>query len=202
MKTVLVHGYAGETRMSIFRPPLDETGGFYGFRDAIDKQEATAFPWGIKKNLSFFEALNPISYVKIYRAEEKLTGSKETQSRLFEFLKETGATSVIGHSLGCRLIYETAKQLGLPPSVKRVVWVQAGVDARVSVSGLFPELINCWCPWDPTLFSSALFLHLQLRAGLVPIRGATNILVPLWRLPNLHTSSQKDSSLLKFVRSC
>jgi hypothetical protein len=89
--------------------------------------------------------------VKIYRAEEGLVMSQQTQQRLYQFLLNEGATMVIGHSLGCRLLYETAKQIELPSSVKRVIWVQAGIDVNVRVAGLFPEFINCWCPWDPTL---------------------------------------------------
>ena len=199
MKTVLVHGYAGETRMSVFRPPLDKTAGFYGFGNAVERQEAVAFPWGVDKNLSFFQAINPFSYLNIYRAEEKLAMSEQTQQRLYQFLLDEHATTVIGHSLGCRLLYETAKQIGLPSTVTRVIWVQAGIDADLSLDGVFPELINFWCSWDPTLLSSAFFLHIRLRAGLTPIKGATNVFTPLWRLPNLHTSSQKDSLLLKFV---
>ncbi len=184
--------------MSIFRPPLDETAGFLAFKELVDTGQAVAFPWGLKIRLSFLASLNPFSYRSIYRKEEQMAMEGETQKRLFDFLVRQEATCVIGHSLGCRLIYETLKRYGLPKTLQRVVWVQAGMDVPSSVQHSIPHLIHFWCPWDPTLLASAFFIHFSSRAGLVPIRGATNVLVPLWRIPNLHTSSQRDRQLLKW----
>ncbi len=185
--------------MSIFRPRLDETAGFSGLRTLVQGGQAISFPWGLKKDLSFFAALNPFSYRLIYQTEQQMTLKAEIQERLFEFLNQQNTTCVIGHSLGCRLIYQTLKQFGVPTTLRRIIWIQAGMDVDVSLPDFFPELIHFWCPWDPTLLLSTCFLHGHLRAGLVPIKGAKNTFAPLWRFPNLHTSSQKSSDLLKWV---
>ena len=199
MKIALIHGYAGQTRMSIFRPPLDQTGGFSAFKTLVQKQQAFAFPWGESVQLSLLASLWPFSYQKIYQTEAQQIVQSELQQRLFQFLDEHEVTTVIAHSLGCRFIYETAKHIGLPGSVKRVIWVQSDVDVSVPIDDVFPELINVWCPWDPTLLCSVVIHQLHMRAGLVPVLGAQNVFHPLWRVSNLHTSSQRDAFLLKLI---
>lgn len=186
--------------MSIFRPPLNETGGFYAFRQQIKNNEAVSFSWGDQQELNFIQSLNPFSYLSIYKSEERMVEGVELQHRLYQFLVDQHATTVIAHSLGCRLIFETAKQFGLPPNVRRVIWVQSVMKNHDSVKEVFPELINIWCPWDPTLLSAMFFINSSLRSGLVPIQDAKNLFLPLWRLPNLHTSSQKDSRLCDLVK--
>lgn len=199
MSVVLVHGYAGETRVPIFRSPLDETAGFLGLRSLVESGEAHVFAWGVPRDLTLAEAFNPATFKSIYENEQEIVMQEEAQKCLYTFLERHKAITVVGHSLGARYIYEMAKHIGVPNCVQRVVWVQGGVDASLNFQGLFPELVNLYCPWDPTLLLSALFFHQSFRAGLCPIRGAKNHLFPLWRLPNLHTSSQKSPQLKRWL---
>ena len=61
---------------------------------------------------------------------------------------------------------------------------------------------HLYCPWDPTLILSSV-TNKSLRAGLLASKNSNvqNILFPLVRISNLHTSSIRDKKLIAFINS-
>lgn len=194
MKTLLVHGYATKLHASIFRAPLTNHEGFVALNSEIESGAVEVLHWGIDRSLSFFESLNPFSYLRLYRDEELLVESRELQQSLFAKLSSSGTERIICHSMGCRLLLNTTKIFGLPPSVQSIVFLQADVDADTPLE--LPKEVsikNYHCFWDQSLIASSI-LHRNLRIGMRPWKhdGVSNRFFPLLRPINLHTSQLRD----------
>lgn len=201
MKTLLVHGYATKLRASVFRKPLAEHEGFTGLQNEIKNGKIDVFHWGIDQSLSFFESLNPFSYLKLYRNEERLAESRELQQKLFETIESSGTERVVCHSMGCRLLLNTIKSFGLPPSVRSIVFLQADADAGATLE--LPKAVsikNYYCAWDQSLIASSI-LHRNLRVGMRQWKHAnvSNHFYPLLRPINLHTSQLRNRKFLKSI---
>lgn len=205
MKTLLVHGYATKLQASFFRKPLGENEGFEAYKKRVSFKEAFVFHWGKFVDLPLILAMNPLSYLRLYREEESLALAKETQRQLFETIERLGAEQIIAHSMGARLLIEMMNDLGIPNSISSIIFLQADIDEgqRITNQNILDRIEsktliiqNYHCFWDPTLLLSSI-IHKKHRAG---IRGWTqggvqNIFSPLTRLPNLHTSHLHDREL-------
>lgn len=197
MKTLLIPGYATQLRASIFRAPLPRHEGFFAFQSAVDAGDTDVFHWGISRCFSFLQSLNPFSYLKLYRDEETLAHSLETQQRLFDMIAASGTERIICHSMGCRLLLNTINSLGLPSSVRSIVFLQADIDAHATVD--LPKNVsikNYHCFWDQSLFASSV-VHQNIRIGMCGWKhiNVENHFYALLKPMNLHTSPMRDEKL-------
>jgi hypothetical protein len=199
-KTLLIHGYAADLTAWKFRRAFGEHAGFVAFDQMIESGKAVMFRWGIDRKLSFWQSLNPFSYLKLYRNEEALAESIVFQQNLIDFIVKNNIDQIICHSMGCRLLLSTINVFDLPASIKQIIFLQA--DFPTDSSMTHPDLLNrisitnYFCPWDQSLLASSM-LHKNLRAGLVGWRqpSITNRLYPLLKPINLHTSPLRDKLL-------
>jgi len=200
MKTLLLHGYATKLHASIFRKPLPDHEGFAGLQNEIARDEIAVFRWGIDRSLSFAQSLNPFSYLTLYRDEERLTESHDLQQKLFETIASSKTERVICHSMGCRLLLNTINTIGLPVSVKSIIFLQADIDSHAEL--LLPTsyrlVQNYFCFWDPSLIASSI-LHRNFRIGMQSWKypGVNNHFFPLLRPMNLHMSPLRDRKFAK-----
>ena len=205
-KTLLVHGYAADLTAWKFRKAFGEHAGFVAFDEAITAAEATVFRWGIERELSFWESINPFSNLKLYRDEEALIESAELQQGLINYIQEHDIDRIICHSLGCRLLLATMNAFDLPKSINEIVFLQADFPSRATIkrSNLLDRVTvtNYFCWWDQSLLASSVF-HGNLRAGLIGWKqpAIKNMFYPLLKPMNLHTSPLRDREFLSaFLR--
>jgi hypothetical protein len=201
MKTLLIHGYATKLHASIFRKPLPEHEGFIGLQNEIKNGEIDVFHWGIDRPLSFVQSINPFSYLTLYRDEERLAESLELQQKLFTMITSSGTKRIICHSMGCRLLLNMINAIGLPSSVRSIVFLQADIDADSELpTPISYSLENFFCPWDPSLITSSM-LHWNLRVGLRAWKhkNVKNSFFPLLRPINLHISPLRNRRFAKFL---
>jgi hypothetical protein len=201
-KIALLPGFAVGLTSSL-RPSLGPTAGFRAFASLIQSGEAAVFPWRIERRVPPWILLNPFFLRAHYRAELALAGAATTHRRLADFLAKEKPAVVVCHSMGCFLLNEYLKENSLPSSVKNIVMVQSDLPVTAKANGRAPAVYNLYCPWDPTLLISLMNSEV-LRAGQTSWRQphVRNILFPLRRPFNLHTSSIRDPKLVAFVRSC
>lgn len=201
-KTLLIHGYAADLTAWKFRRAFGEHAGFVAFDEAIASAEVTVFRWGIERTLTLAQSINPFSYLKLYRDEEKLAESAALQQGLLWYIEKHGIERIVCHSLGCRLLLGTLNGAKLSSSVKSIVFLQADFPSRARIDHLDTtnaiEIKNYHCFWDQSLLVSSI-LHGNLRAGLVGWRQSSikNIFYPLLKAINLHTSPMRDRKLAK-----
>lgn len=206
-KTLLIHGYATGLNIPPIRPALGDDAGFSAFRMQIASGEVVVFRWDIKRIVAGPEAAQIRPYLRLYDEERVLLSKPETHERLAEAISMQAPEVIVCHSMGCALLWEHMRQYSLPASVTRIIFTQA--DLPLNPGPLSNEMIesfrsgtrllmNCFCPWDPTLFIGAAYHH-AWRAGLFGLRVpyVQNVLFPLWRPWNLHTSSIRDPLFLK-----
>jgi len=193
----LIHGFATGLNVSIFRTARGPEAGFYGFRNLIERGIAKPFRWDERENVSFWKSLLPMTYITVYEREREKVRSETTLTALDTFLRDEQPRVVVCHSMGCALFLSFLTRNELPASVRHVVFIQADVprDAALPASAN-AAWHNLYCPWDPTLFASALY-HRTWRAGLTGLRDAraTNRLTPLFGGWNLHTVSISDPKI-------
>jgi pimeloyl-ACP methyl ester carboxylesterase len=199
-RILLVHGYAVDTRFSVFRSRLGPEAGFLGFRGALASGDARVFRWGREEDATFFEALNPWHVHGIYRRELARVLDPLWQKRLWEAMTDPSIETVVAHSMGCRFVLETLRRYGAPPHLKRVVLVQGDVAVEEMPPGGSVSYFNLFCPWDVTLLVSAL-VHRSWRIGLRRWErpGVRNVWFPLWRPFNVHTASLRSPRLLRWL---
>lgn len=181
--------------------------GFRGIVDEINQGTASLFRWGVMDTPSWIDPISPAAYYRLYRTEESLAASQQTQSMLYQRIVDEASSTLVAHSLGCRLLLNTINTIGLPPSIKRIVFLQADFDHTASMTNAdtLDRLTNrsltlhhYHCAWDPSLAASAI-LHRTPRAGMLPWRQANihNHFFPLLRPINLHTSPLRDRTFLQ-----
>ena len=201
-KTLLIHGYATNLTAWKFRKAFGEHAGFIAFDEAITSAETTVFRWGIERTLTLAQSINPFSYLKLYRDEEKLAESAALQQGLLWYIEKHGIERIICHSLGCRLLLGAMNNAKLPSSVKSIVFLQADFPSRARIDHLDTvnsvEIKNYFCFWDQSLLTSSIF-HGNLRAGLIGWKqlNIKNIFYPLLKGINFHTSPMRDRKLAK-----
>lgn len=202
VKTLLIHGYATDLTAWKFRRAFGEHAGFVAFDKAIASTEVTVFRWGIERILTLAQSINPFSYLKLYRDEEKLAESAALQQGLLWYIEKHGIERIICHSLGCRLLLGTMNGGKLPSSVKSIVFLQADFPSQARIDHFDTEntinIKNYSCFWDQSLLASSI-LHGNLRAGLIGWQQSNvkNIFYPLLKGINFHTSPMRDRKLAK-----
>ena len=129
------------------------------------------------------------------------------QSTLREFINHADATTIICHSLGCRLMIGAMNAHGIPESITKIIFLQGDVSLSKSItnSAVRDRIINgtliiknYFCPWDQSLLSSAI-IHRTNRIGLTGWNeiGVKNVFYPLLKPMNLHTSPLRDRGFLR-----
>ncbi|MEK7458867.1 MAG: hypothetical protein AAB663_00500, partial [Patescibacteria group bacterium] len=195
LRIALIPGYATELATKGFRSARATDAGFTAFRTLINQAHAVTFRWGIPRTLSFFATLALMPILTLYRNEEQHAITERTMSNLKTFLTTHQPEVIVAHSLGARLLMEYCHRHTLPASVKRVVLCQADMPTVTPPLHHHVEILHVYCPWDPSLILSSI-LHSDVRAGLRKMAGVRNILIPLWRPINFHTSSIRDARLV------
>ncbi len=207
IKTLLIHGYAAGLQTSVFPNSFGQHAGFRGLIDEIKQGSISLFQWGVMDAPTWRDLVNPIAYYRLYRNEESLAASQTTQHDLYQRMVDENPSTLIAHSLGCRLLLNTVNSLDLPPSVERIVFLQADFSRSECIehAGALDRLANqsltlenYHCIWDPSLATSAI-LHRTPRAGMLPWPQAHvhNHFFPLLRPINLHTSPLRDRAFLR-----
>lgn len=198
-KMVLVHGFGIGITAPFFRPGFGNHAGFAAFKKLIACGEAVVFSWGIKKPVGLWQILNPFFWRGIYEKEKILSQVVTTHQQFCEFLFHEQPEIIVAHSMGCYLLNEYLNKNFLPPSVKKIVFVQADLSNKIKLNFSLP-ILNLYCPWDPTLWLSVLY-NRAWRGGLSPINNSLvkNVFLPLWRLPNLHNGILRTRHLKKIV---
>ncbi len=190
----LIHGFATGLNVSVIRTARGREAGFFGFKGLIEKGVARPFRWDAVENVSIWQALSPLTYLTVYKKEGEMVRSEPTHVALDAFLRDERPRVIVCHSMGCALLLAFLAHHALPPSVRHVVLVQADISRDTPLPNL-PSVAwhNLHCPWDPTLFASALY-HRSIRAGQAGLRDprARNRLTPLFGGWNLHTVSIGD----------
>ncbi len=205
--TILIPGYAVGLRASIFRKPLGEHGGFSALSKEVERGDVKAFRWCKDLELSVIQSANPFQYLHLYREEESLAEYSSTQSSLFGFLDHENSSTIICHSLGCRLFIGTMNAHGIPESISKIILLQGDVPTSASItnSAILDRLANktliiknYYCCWDQSLLASAM-LHRTNRIGLSGwnASGIENVFYPLLKPMNLHTSPLRDRKFLR-----
>lgn len=205
--TLLIPGYAVGVHASIFRKPFGEHGGFVGLDAEVMRGEAKAFRWCKNISLSMLQSANPWHYYQLYRDEEALAESSATQSALYNFITAENPSTIICHSLGCRLMIGAMNTYGIPESISKIIFLQGDVPTSASVTNTAVldrfanktlTIENYHCPWDQSLLAS-MMLHRKIRIGLTGWKqiGVKNVFHPLLKPMNLHTSPLRDRKFAK-----
>jgi hypothetical protein len=200
-KIILIPGFAVGLASPIVRRPLGTSASFTVFNAFMESGEAAVFHWGIEQQVNFFQLINPVFLFRHYEKEKKLAQSTEVLESLHQFLIKNQPEIIVAHSMGVFLLNNYLQKFALPESIKKIVWVQSD-DSRQRKINLSVSVCNLYCPWDPTLLVSSIYNRCW-RVGLRKIKNdqVENILFPLWRPINLHTSSIRDRRLVKFISS-
>lgn len=200
-RIVLLHGFAVHLTAPVVRPPFGPSASLEAFDELVASGEAKVFPWGIKRHVNPIELLNPTLILNLYRDELALAHSENLQNELKTFLEQEKPTTIVCHSMGCLLLQQQLETFELPSSVKSIVLIQSDLPESISLRTTVP-VHHLYCPWDPTLILSSL-TNKSLRAGLLESKqpNVNNILFPLIRISNLHTSSIRDKKLLSFINT-
>lgn len=194
-KVVLVPGYATELEVQHLRRPRGIDAGFSAFHRHMRQGNTVAFRWGIARTLSPIAALLGVPTLALYREEEVRAVAPATLSAFATFLTQEQPNVIVAHSLGARLVTAYCRNHTLPASVTRIVLCQADMAPEDLYTHDRVDVVNVYCPWDPSLAISAI-LHGGARAGLHKLPNVHNVHIPLWRPLNLHTSSIRDPRLV------
>ncbi len=198
----LIHGYAVGLTSPGVRPPYGKNAGMSAFDSSLRSGEASVFHWGLTKEVSFFQLLNPFFLRDYYKAECRAAEDIATHEELKIFLEQEQPRAIVCHSMGSVLLDSYLHRFVLPNSVRVLVFVQSDLPATISITTSVP-LYNFFCPWDPTLLLSSLY-HGAWRAGVKSMRvpsARNNIFFPLTRPINLHTSSIRDPKFSDFIHT-
>jgi hypothetical protein len=200
-RIVLLHGFAVHLSSPVIRPPFGPSASMSAFDNLVSTGEAKVFPWGIERNVSLIKLLHPSTIQNLYKEELNLIHSKKLQTDLKLFLEQEQPETIVCHSMGCELLQRHLNTFTLPASVKSIVTIQSDLPVGTSFHTSVP-IHHLYCPWDPTLILSSI-VNNSLRAGLLSSKysNGRNMLFPLVRLSNLHTSSIRDKKMIDFINS-
>lgn len=196
---LFIHGFCSEINSPVFHINTLAGSEINIFREG--RSHVHIFPWAISKTLSFWQTLNPLSYVHLYKAEFKKSQSKETLQALHGEIKRTRPSIIVAHSMGCALWLAYIKLYPISKTVKRIIFIQADIPTVLDNSieehleRAHISIENFHCPWDQALLTS-IVANRSCRAGLTGIKSkvVTNRLYPLLKLWNLHTAGLRSLS--------
>ena len=200
-KIVLLHGFAVGLTAPIVRSPFGPSASMSAFDKQVKTGDATVFPWGIRLSVQPWELLSLSQMYTLYRDEFDLIHSETLHEQLKQFLDQQQPAVIVCHSMGCTLLQLYLERHTLPSSVKSIILIQSDQSTHVPFRTT-AQIYHLYCPWDPTLLLSSI-ANRSIRAGLKKSKQphVINILFPLTRLPNLHTSSIRDKKLVALVDS-
>lgn len=192
MKIVLVHGYGTGFRDI---PP------FRKFVNTLGEENAKVFHWQEQFIGPTWKKADPFEHIKMLKVEAQKAKAPQTHKLLKTFLEEHQPDIVFGHSLGSLLLFEYLKNNSFPKSVKKMVLSQGILDRKTVIGERDFEVLNYYCVWDPTLWAGAIISKV-IPGGLFGIKDPNikNIMYPLHRFPNLHTSSINDERFIKSLK--
>ncbi len=198
--TFFIHGFCSEVAVLLLGINTQAGSEFRLFTEA-NKKDTYVFKWAVSARLSWLQICNPWSYVHLYQMERKKAASAELLDRLHAEIMLTQPNTVFAHSMGCFVWISYIEKYGIPPFVKRILFVQADIDVVLpplveqELESQRLQIENYYCFWDQALLCS-LLLHRSRRAGLTGIisQHVANKFYPLVKLWNLHTASLRESS--------
>ena len=200
-KIALIHGFGAGINYSIFQKTESSNAGFVAFDDLIAKEKAKVFDWRISRNLNLVQVLSVFPILKIYWQEKAKSQSEKIQNQLKIFLESNQPKIIICHSMGAMLLF--GHNYKLPISVKKIVLIQADISSNAKIPKNLQklEIINYFCPWDNALLGSN-FLNLNIMAGQIGLKGATNIFFPLLlNNLNMHTFPLRSNKFFKKIEA-
>jgi hypothetical protein len=175
-------------------------GSFRIFSDEIEQGEIDLYRWNdiYHRNLRY----NPISPLLAYIKDRQRVNSLMVQNNLYTHLTNTQPSILIAHSKGCQLIIETFSNLGLPESVKTIVFMQSDADDNNALPQLADniKIVNLYCPDDATLWFSVLLNNGKIRDGLRPSNHPNITNIKHYSRGD-HNSTLKDKSIKEFLLS-
>ncbi len=195
---LLIPGFATDLRIPFLRRTRPVDGGFSAFRREVGQGRADVFRWGIAESVPLSRAFSLRPYLQLYQRERARADMPDVAERLWQKMEQMKPATVFCHSMGARVLLNAARRYGLPPSVKRIVFVQADMPMDEPKPKAFAacRVQNLFCPWDPLLAVSALAHHVW-RAGQRgwDVEGVENLPFALLRPFNLHTASIRSPRL-------
>ena len=210
MKYFLIPGYGVGAQYVNFKQPEGLNAGFGAFEELIKQNQATVFRWDINRYFGWLEFINPLKHLELYKMEESKSQSKNTHDQLQLELFTAMPRTIICHSMGSQLLISYLQSHKLPDSVIQIIFIQSNIPSKQKLPDYLQNLlrskritlINLFCPWDQALIS-LIFLRFFVPAGMVGLKNnpIINIFFPLYKTPNLHTSSISDPKLIKLIET-
>jgi Serine hydrolase len=193
------HGYKSVLNFKFKQIPLNNS--FKPFWKDIALGKVYMYEWGIQKQPTLEQTINPLFYLERYKTENKLIKTHVFQNDLNQKLLENQPKIIICHSMGCKVLLEYLENFELTHSVQKIIFMNADTSPKLTtkqnlvIKNLIQKNIkieNCFCPWDETLWVSSL-ANFEIRAGLFGYQkinketAIQNIFKPLNYSPVLHT---------------
>lgn len=209
MKIALIHGYAVDMEMGVFRRRLGRDAGFGAFRRLLDSGDAVMFRWGEHMRFGSIHYINPFAHLRVYNAEKNKAASDKLFAQFGDFLERERPDTLVCHSMGSYLLINYINKHGLPAHVRKVVFVQGDIPAGTIISNADItrrlenkelNIYNYHCWWDITLISS-MMLNGYVPLGLTKsrLKHIHNRFFPLYKTINLHQSSMNDDKLIELI---
>jgi pimeloyl-ACP methyl ester carboxylesterase len=202
---LLIHGY-GTHITSAITTHRGRTAGFDAFTPLLDSNSAEVFHWALPFSFSFLESLNLFNLATVYQHEKAQLEDTAIYEKLTQHIVKNNTTTIVGHSLGCELIRRYLTAYPIPPSITKIITIQADMPRSFELPQQLTQKLNSkkiiwdnyWCWWDHALWAGSL-VHRQLRAGLFGAKhsGITNKFYPLYLGYNLHISPLIDTEFVK-----
>lgn len=206
-KIVLIPGFGTGLNSKILKERYNN-GGFFVFDDLITAHKAVVFKWTDIFDLGWKESLNVPLWIQYYWLDRERVTKREVLDQLGDFLDKHKPETIVAHSLGTELLWDCLKYHPLPPSVKKVVFVQSDLVHEVDANHPLAlaaqhkkiEFSNVFSPADPNLLLSSI-LHTKPRAGLfgLDLAGCNNILLPWLGDLNIHSAPLSHEWLRRVV---
>lgn len=161
-KTLIIHWYCNHVQRP-WRTKQSKYGQMNWLYDLFESWKLDIFLWGCYMKPDWLTFLNPLTYLYLYRKEQKLTQSPELQQELLKTIRDGSYEIVIGHSMWTALLLNTLQSYWAPPTLQKIITIQSDLDKNVSVTN--KELLNKFSNkeivwdnyynfWDPQLLIS------------------------------------------------
>jgi hypothetical protein len=205
---LLIHGYGAGIKVPKINFEYGKDMQFDAFRGLVESNIAETFSWSQPSIWKVGQYLNPFEHLKLFNNEKKKIENAEMMANLAILLAQKKYKTIVAHSLGCYLLLEYLKTHDLPPSVQKILFVQACVPKKYKISESTKsklkhlKTLNLWCPWDNALLAYFLTSG-NLTHGLTGFSkqhlAIQNRFFPLYKRLNLHRSSICDPKILEII---